>query len=75
MVAIWTTFRLCKFKSPDCKAYGVKTKPGNYPLWTRCIKHVENIYCLLDRKDLEENLADPKADWDSLEESKARNSG
>ena len=29
VVAIWATCRLCKFKSPDCRAYGVKTKPRN----------------------------------------------
>ena len=67
LVAIWATCRFCKFKSPDCRAYGMKTKPGNCPLWTRCIKHVEKIHYLLNRKDLEEALADPKAHWDSLE--------
>ena len=25
--------RLCKFKSPDCRVYGVKTKPGNCLSW------------------------------------------
>ena len=72
VVAISAVCRLCKFKSPDCKVYGVKTKPGTCPSWTGCIKHVENIHYLLDRKDLEEALADPKAHWDNLEESKAR---
>ena len=72
MVAIWATCKLCKFKSPDCRAYGVKTKPANCPLWTGCIKHVENIHYLLDQKDMEEALADPKAHWDSLEENNAR---
>ena len=75
VVVIWATCRLCKFKSPDCRAYGMKTKPGNCPLWTECIKHVENIHYLLDQKDLEEVLADPKARWDILEESKARKRG
>ena len=75
VVAIWAICRLCKFKSPDCRAYGVKTKPSNCPSWTGCIKHVENIHYLLDQKDLEEALADPKAHWDCLEESKARKRG
>ena len=64
VVAIWATCRLCKFKSPDCKVYGVQTKLGNCPLWTRYIKHVENIHYLLNRKDLEETLVDPKVHWD-----------
>ena len=75
VVAIWATCRLCKFKSLDCRVYGLKMKPRNCPLWTGCIKHVENIHYLLNTKDLEEALADPKAHWDSLEESKARKRG
>ena len=75
LVAIWATCKLCKFKSPGCRAYGLKTKPGNCPSWTGCVKHVENIHYLLDSKDLEEDLADPRAHWDSLEESKARKRG
>ena len=51
---------------------GVKTKPSNCPSWTRCIKHVENIHYFLDQKDLEEARTNPKAHWDSLEESKPR---
>ena len=72
VVAIWAICRLCQFQSPDCRAHGMKTKPRNCPSWTRYIKHVENIHYLLDLKDLEEALADPKAHWDYLEESKAR---
>ena len=53
----------------------MKTKPSNCPSWTECIKHMEDIHYLLDQKDLEEALADPKAHWDSLEESKARKRG
>ena len=34
-----------------------------------------NIHYFLDRKDLKEALANPKAHWDSLEESKARKRG
>ena len=71
-VVVWATCRLCKFKSLDCTAYGVKMKLSNYPSWTGCIEHVENIHYFLDRKDLEEVLADPKAHGDNLEESKAR---
>ena len=36
---------------------------------------MENIHYLLDPKDLEEALADRKAHWDNLEESKARKRG
>ena len=75
VVAIWAICKLCKFKSLDCRAYGMKTKPTNCPSWTRCIKHVENIHYLLNRKDLDKALVDPKAHWDSLEESKARKHG
>ena len=50
VVAIWAICKLCKFKSPDCRAYGVKTKPGNCPSWTGCIKHVDNIHCLAGPK-------------------------
>ena len=39
------------------------------PLWSRCIKYMESIHYLLDPKDVEEALVDPKAHWDSLEES------
>ena len=75
VVAILATCRLCKFKLLDCRAFGAKTKPSNYPSWTGCIKNVENIHYLLDQKDLEETLADSKAHWDYLEESKARKCG
>ena len=64
VVAIWATCKLCKFKSPDCRAYSVKTKPNNFPSWTGYIKHVENIHFLLDQKDLEESVVDPKAHCD-----------
>ena len=53
----------------------METKPRNCPSWIECIKHVGNIHYLLDQKDLEEALADPKAHWDSLEESKVRKRG
>ena len=33
---------------------------------------MENIHCLLEPKDLEEDLVDPKAHWDILEECKVR---
>ena len=48
VVAISGICSLLKFKSPDCSAYGVRTKPGNCPSWIGCIKHVENIHYLLD---------------------------
>ena len=75
VVALWTTCKICKFKSPHCRAYGVKTKPSNCPLWFGCVKHMENIHYFLNPKDLEEVLIDSKAYWDSLEESKVRKRG
>ena len=36
---------------------------------------MENVHYLLNPKDLEEALADPKAHWDNLEQSKARKRG
>ena len=53
----------------------MKTKPGNCPIWTRCAKHVESIHYLLNPKDLEEALADPKVHWDNLDESKHKKHG
>ena len=50
----------------------MKIKAGNCLSWSGCIKHVENIHCLLDPKDLEEALPNLKVHWNSLEESKAR---
>ena len=40
-----------------------KTKPGNCPSCTGCVKHVEDIHYSLD--------PNTKAHWDNLEESKA----
>ena len=74
-LAVWTTCKLCKFKSPGCRVYGVKTKAINCLSWSRCVKHVENIHYLLDPKDLEEVLANLKAHWHNLEETKARKHG
>ena len=53
----------------------MKTRPGNCSSWTGCVKDVENIHYLLDQKDLEEALVDPKAHWHSLEDRKARKRG
>ena len=36
------------------------------------MKHVENVHYLHDPKDVEEALANPKAQWDDLEDRKAR---
>ena len=45
---------------------------ANCALWSRCVKHVENMHYLHDPKDVEEALANPKAHWDNLEDRKAR---
>ena len=45
LVLIWVTCKICKFKTPGCKAYGVKTQAYNYPSQCGCVKHVEKIYC------------------------------
>ena len=77
VVAIWATCKLelCKFKSPGCRVYGLKTKPSNCPSWSRCVKHVENIHYLLDTKDLEEALANQKAHWNNLRKVRLGSTG
>ena len=40
MVAIWATCILCKYKNPECKAFGAKTKITHCPSWFRCVEHV-----------------------------------
>ena len=40
VIGIWATCKLCSYKNPDAKAYGVKTKITNCPSWTGCVKHV-----------------------------------
>ena len=75
MVDIRETCKLCRFKLPGCKVYGMETKPGNCPSWSRCIRHMETIHYFLGPKDWEEALANPKAHWGCLEESKARKRG
>ena len=40
VIAIWATCILCRYKNLDARAYGVKTKITNCPLWTGCVKHV-----------------------------------
>ena len=75
VLTIWATCKLCKYKNPDFKAFGVKTKISNCASWSRCVKHVENVHYLHDPKDVEEALANPKAHWDDLEDRKARLQG
>ena len=72
VVAIWAICILWKYKYPDFKAFGVKTKISNCPLWSGCVKHVENLHYLHDPKGLKEALANPKAHWGDLEDRKAR---
>ena len=67
--------KLCKYKNPDFKAFGVKTKISNCASWSGCVKHVENVHYLHDPKDVEEALTNPKAHWDDLEDRKARLQG
>ena len=74
-IAIWATCKLCLYKNPKAKAYGVKTKITHCPLWTRCVKHVENTHCLHTPEEIDEAIANPKAHWDNLEDKKARERG
>ena len=72
VLAIWATCKLCKYKNPDFKAFGVKTKISNYASWYRCVKHIQSVHYLHDPKDVEETLTNPIAHWDDLEDRKAR---
>ena len=72
VLTIWATCKLGKYKNPDFKAFGVKSKIYNYALWFGCMKHIENVHYLHDPKDAEEALTNPKAHWDDLEDRKAR---
>ena len=72
VLTIWATCKLCKYKNPDFKAFGVKTKISNCASWSGCMKHVENVHYLHDPKDVEEALTNPKAHWDDLDHRKAR---
>ena len=40
VIGIWAACKLCRYKNPDARAYGVKTKITNCPSWTGCVKHV-----------------------------------
>ena len=72
VLAIWASCKLCKYKNPNFKAFGVKIKTSNCASWFGCVKHVENVYHLHDTKDEEEALTNPKAHWDDLEDRKTR---
>ena len=50
----------------------MKAKISNCALWSGCVKHAENMHYLHDLKDVEEALANPKAQLDDLEDRKAR---
>ena len=52
VIAIWVTCKLCKYKSLDFKAFGLKTKTSNCASWSGCVKHVENVHHLHDPKDV-----------------------
>ena len=66
VLAMCATCKLCKYKIPDFKAFGVNSKISNCISWSGCVKHVENVHYLHDPKDVEESLANPKAHWDDL---------
>ena len=72
MLAIWAICKLCKYKNPDFKTFGVKTKISNCASWSGCVKHVENVHYLHNPKDVGEALTNPKAHWDDWENRKAR---
>ena len=71
-ISIWATCKLCLYKKPNGKVLGVKTKITHCPLWTGCVKHVENMHCLHTPKEIDEAVANPKAHWDNLKDKKAR---
>ena len=74
-ISIWATCKLCFYKNPNVKPLGVKTKITYCPLWTGCVKHVENTHCLHAPEEIDEAVAHPKAHWDNLEDKKARERG
>ena len=74
-ISIWATCKLCLYKKTNVKPLHVKTKTTHCPLWTGCVKHMENRHCLHTPEEIDEALADPKAHWDNLEDKKARERG
>ena len=74
-IAIYATCKLCLYKNPKAKSYGVKTKRTHCPSWTGCVKHVQNCHCLHSPEEIDEAIANPKAHWDNLEDKKARERG
>ena len=61
VIAIWVTCILCRYKNPDVRAYGVKTKRTNSPSWIGCVKHVQNTHFLHTPEEIDEAVANPKA--------------
>ena len=74
-IAIWATCKLCLYKNPKAKAYGVKTEFTHCPSWTGCVKHVENTHFLHNSEVIDEAGANPKVRWDNLEDKKVRERG
>ena len=74
-ISIWATCKLCLYTNLNVKLLGVKTKITHCPLWSGCVKHVENTHCLHTPEEIDEGVADPKAHWDNLEDKKARERG
>ena len=72
VITIWATCILCRYKNPNARAYGVKTKKNNCPSWTGCVKHVQNTHFLHTPEEIDEAVANPKAHWDNLEDRKVR---
>ena len=60
-IGIWATCKLCLYKNPNVKALGVKTKKTHFPLWTGCVKHVENTHYLHNPEEINETVASCKA--------------
>ena len=75
VIGIWATCILCRYKNPDARAYGVKNKIINCPLWTRCVKNVQITHFLHTPEEIDEAVANPKAHWDNLEDRKPRMRG
>ena len=63
---------ICRYKNPDARAYGVKTKITKCPSWIGYVKHVQNTHFLHTLEEIDEAVADPKAHWDNLEDRKGR---
>ena len=62
-------------QKPQRQTVRCEDKISHCPLWTGCVKHVENTHFLHTPEEIDEAVADPKAHWDNLEDKKARERG